>query len=34
VDLGKLIHRQVTDIDEEQTKIITLIGPECGKYYV
>jgi transposase len=34
VDIGRSIHRQVTDIDEEQTKIITLIGPECEKYYV
>jgi transposase len=34
VNIGKAIHRQVTDIDEEQTKIIKLIGPECEMYYV
>lgn len=34
VNLGKEVHRQVTDIDDEQTKIIKLVGPECEMYYL
>jgi transposase len=34
VNLGRSIHRQVTDMDKEQSKIIKLVSPECEKYYV
>lgn len=34
VNLGRSIHRQVTDIDEELIKIIKLVGSDCEKYYV
>ncbi len=34
VDLGKSVHCQVTDIDEELIKIMKLIGLECEKYYI
>lgn len=34
VNLGRSIHRQVTDIDEELIKIIKLMGHECEMYHV